>query len=336
MFGNKKTIDFLAIGDIVVDAFITLKDAHIHNKLDNVSSELCVSFGDKIPYESVDVVYAVGNSPNAAVSASRLGLSSALLASVGDDENGKKCLDAFKKDGVITDYINIDKNLETNYHYVLRYGVERTILVKHQDFVKKLPKNLPKIGWIYLSSLGTNTLEYHKEILEFLKQNPDTKLAFQPGTFQMKLGLEKLGDIYKRSDIFFCNLEEAQRILNTTEGDVKILIKKLHFLGPKIVCVSDGPNGAYASDGINIFYVPQYPDTGPLVDRTGAGDAFASTFTSMIALGKNVEEALAYAPINSMSVVQYIGAQKGLLNMAKLEDLKKNAPASYAVKVLNK
>lgn len=336
MFNNKKTIDFLAIGDIVVDAFITLKDAHIHNKLDNLASELCVSFGDKVPYESVEVVYAVGNSPNASVSASRLGLNSTLLASVGDDENGKKCLDTLKKDGVNTEYINIDKNLETNYHYVLRYGVERTILVKHQDFRKNLPKNLPKIKWIYLSSLGTNTLEYHKEILEYLEQNPETKLAFQPGTFQMKLGLEKLGGIYKRSDIFFCNLEEAQRILNVNDGDIKVLIKKIHFLGPKIVCISDGPNGAYASDSENIFYVPQYPDTSTLVDRTGAGDAFASTFTSMIILGKTVSEALAYAPINSMSVVQYMGAQKGLLNMDKLEELRKMAPPTYIVKTLNK
>lgn len=336
MFGNKKTIDFLAVGDIVVDAFITLKDAHVHSKIDTVSSELCVSFGDKIPYESVDVVYAVGNSPNAAVSASRLGLNTALLASVGDDDNGKKCLESLKKDGVNTEYIAVEKNLETNYHYVLRYGVERTILVKHQDFTKTLPKNLPEVKWIYLSSLGSNTLEYHNQILEYLKNHPYTHLAFQPGTFQMKLGLEKLGGIYKRADIFFCNLEEAQRILNETSGDVKILIKKLHFLGPKIVCISDGPNGAYASDGENIFYVPQYPDTGALVDRTGAGDAFASTFTAMLAMGKSVPEALAYAPINSMSVVQYIGAQKGLLNMDKLENLRKNAPVNYAVKTLNK
>lgn len=336
MFNKKKTIDFLAVGDIVVDAFITLKDAHIHSKLDNIASELCVSFGDKIPYESVEVVYAVGNSPNAAVSAARLGLSSTLLASVGADENGKKCLESLKKDGVDTEYIAIEKNLETNYHYVLRFGVERTILVKHQDFPKFLPKNLPEIKWIYLSSLGSNTLKYHQEILDYLKEHKETRLAFQPGTFQMKLGLEKLSEIYKRSDIFFCNLEEAQRILNVSDGDVKILIKKMHHLGPKIVCISDGPNGAYASDGENIFYVPQYPDTGTLVDRTGAGDAFASTFTAMIASGKKIEEALAYAPINSMSVVQYIGAQKGLLNKDQIEKLLAAAPAEYKVKTLQK
>ena len=97
-----KDIDFLAIGDIVIDAFIKLKDAHIHCKLDNVASELCVPFGDKIPYESLTVVPAVGNGPNASVSASRLGLNSALVTHIGDDQHGEDCLNTLKRDNVIT------------------------------------------------------------------------------------------------------------------------------------------------------------------------------------------------------------------------------------------
>src|SRR3989339_1595459 len=81
-------IDFLAIGDIVIDAFIRLKDAHVHCKIDSDACELCVRFGDKIPYERVEVVRAVGNSPNAAVSAARLGLKSAVITNLGDDQNG--------------------------------------------------------------------------------------------------------------------------------------------------------------------------------------------------------------------------------------------------------
>lgn len=72
-----------------------------------------------------------------------------------------------------------------------------------------------------------------------------------------------------------------------------------------------------------------YPDPADPVDRTGAGDAFASTFTAAIALGFTPAEALAWGPINSMSVVQYIGAQKGLLSRAQLEEFLKNRPAEY-------
>ncbi len=330
-----KKIDFLAIGDITTDAFIKLKDVHVHKGIDDSeSSELCVRFGDKVPYESVDVIHAVGNSPNAAVAAARLGLFSAVLTNIGDDQNGADCLASLKRDNVITDFVQTETGKLTNYHYVLMYGAERTILIKHTEFDYKIPENLPEIGWIYLSSLADHSLPYHLEIGEYLKNHPETKLAFQPGTFQIELGIEKLKDIYMHTEIFFCNVEEAEKILNIKNKDIHVLAKGIHALGPKIVSISDGPNGAYASDGTNIWFIPMYPDVGTTISRTGAGDAFSSTFTVAIALGKTIPEALSWGPINSMSVVEYIGAQKGLLSKEKLEDYLTNAPESYKIRAL--
>ncbi len=327
-------IDFLAIGDIVVDAFIKLKDAHVNCKVDTNACELCVTFGDKIPYEDVEVIYAVGNSPNAAVSASRLGLNTYLVAHVGRDDDGDKCLKSLKNDGVKTKYVERVRGKKTNYHYVLSYEVDRTILVKHTDFDFKLPK-LGEVDWIYLSSLASNTLPYHHEIAAYLKSHPETKLAFQPGTFQIKLGTDVLKDIYTRTEVFFCNLEEAQKILSMNTTDIKALADGIHKLGPKIVAISDGPNGAYASDRENVWYIPLYPDISAPKERTGAGDAFASTFTAALALGKSIPEALSWGPINSMSVVQYTGAQRGLLLRAKLEEYLKSAPEDYKPKKIN-
>ena len=62
---------------------------------------------------------------------------------------------------------------------------------------------------------------------------------------------------------------------------------------------------------------------------TGAGDSFASTFTSALALGKSIPEALMWGPVNSMSVVQYIGAQEGLLSRSQLEKFLREAPDNY-------
>ncbi len=330
MTNKEGKIEFLAIGDIVIDAFIRLKDAEVHCKVDNTACELCVRFGDKVPYESVDVIYAVGNSPNASVSASRLGLSSVLVANIGNDKNGADCLESLQKDGVITDYILKEDGKKTNYHYVLLYEVDRTILIKHEEFNYKMPE-INEVGWVYLSSLAENSLPFHDDIIAFLDKHPETKLAFQPGTFQMKFGKEKLKKIYERTDVFFCNLEEAERILEIENRDIKVLAKGIHDLGPKIVCISDGPNGAYASDGTDMWFIPMYPNTGKAIDRTGAGDAFSSTFTVALALGKTVPEALSWGPINSMSVVLEIGAQRGLLSREKLEDLLAKKPEHYKV-----
>ena len=108
------------------------------------------------------------------------------------------------------------------------------------------------------------------------------------------------------------NREEAVTVGGGNHEDVHDLINKLHELGPKIVVVTDGPGGAYASDGQNYFKMPLYPDPAPPVDRTGAGDAFASTFVAALAKGLSLEDALRWGPINSMSVVQKVGAQAGL------------------------
>jgi sugar/nucleoside kinase (ribokinase family) len=335
-----KKIDFLAIGDTVIDAFIKIKDAHVHCNIDKEGCELCLRFGDKIPYESVTVLPAVGNSPNAAVAASRLGLSSALMTNIGGDQNGKDCLSVLENEKIDTTFVKINLDKITNYHYVLWYDIDRTILIKHQEYDRKWldtkeASELSIPSWIYLSSLGEDSLAFHTDISDYLKRHPEVKLAFQPGTYQIKFGVENLKDIYQRTEIFFCNLEEAQRILKIENEDVLTLSKGISNLGPKIVVISDGPKGAYLYQNEELWYSPIYPDIAPPVERTGAGDAFSSTMTCALALGKPPLEALTWGPVNSMSVVQYVGAQKGLLNREKLEEYLKVAKEDYKVKKIN-
>ncbi len=323
--------DFVAIGDIVVDAFLELNKeaADVSQDMDTGRFTLHMPFGSKLPYERVDIISAVGNSPNAAVSAKRLGLRTALVSNLGHDRDGKDCLEALRHEGIDTEYVKIHEGKHTNYHYVLRYGPERTILIKHEVFPYTLPDFAVPPRYLYFSSIGEHGVPYHHEIAEYVK-NHDTKLVFQPGTFQIKLGYEALKDLYQVTEIFFCNKEEAQEILSTTEQHVPTLLRKFKELGPKLPVITDGPNGAYVVDEEDqAWFMPMYPDSKPPVDRTGAGDSFASTFTAAIALGKTPAEALTWGPVNSMSVVQYIGAQAGLLSIEQIESYLENRPASY-------
>ena len=330
---NNKQLDILAIGDIVVDAFIKLKDAEVNCDENKENCRLSVRFGDKVPYESVEICNAVGNASNASVSASRLGLSSALLTYVGGDQDGKDCVAELEKNNVGTSFIRTEKDRKTNYHYVLWYDVDRTILVKHETFDYNLG-DIGKQKWIYLSSLGENSLEFHNQISDFIETNPETKLAFQPGTFQMKMGTETLSRIYKNTEIFFSNVEEAQLILNEKSRDLPTLMKGIASLGPKKVVITDGYNGAYAyetkDNNSESWFMPIYPHT-PF-ERTGAGDAYASTVVSALILEKDLSEALTWAPINSMSVVLQVGAQKGLLTKEKIEEYLQKAPADYKLR----
>ncbi len=326
--------DFVAIGDITVDAFIELskEDARVMVDEKTGRKQLVMNFGEKLPYENVTVVNAVGNSPNAAVSAHRLGLRSALVTNLGHDRNGTDCLTQLRKEGVDTDFVKVHEGKKTNYHYVLQYGAERTILIKHETYPYVLPNFATPPKFLYFSSIGADGLQLHFDIADYLKEHPETKLAFQPGTFQIRLGKEKLKDLYEHTEIFFCNKEEAQQILHTDSTDMKELLLRMRDIGPKLPVITDGPNGSYALEGNDAWYMPMYPDPKEPISRTGAGDAFASTFTSAIILGNDVKTALAWGPINSMSVVQHVGAQAGLLTRETLLSYLKEAPSDYVPK----
>lgn len=322
--------DFLAIGDTGTDAFIKLVTPSAHIDIDKGKREIALAFAAKVPYEEVYVIPGVGNSANAAVSASRLGLKSALVANIGDDYFGKECLNVFKKEKVETKFIKKHKGAKTNYHYVLWFDDDRTILTKHQKYERELPRiDDPK--WIYLSSLGGDSLPFHRELEDYLQKRLDVNLVFQPGSYQITMSKE-LGGTYKRAKVVIVNKEEAQTILGTDADDIKKLLEGMKKLGPEIAVITDGVKGAYVSYDGEDWYMPPYPDPKPPLERTGAGDAFASAFVSYLCMGMNVLDALRRAPINSMSVVQYVGAREGLLSKDKLEEYLKNAPKDYELK----
>lgn len=325
---NNKQFDLLAIGDITIDAFIKIKDAQVNCDINHEHCKLCFGFGDKVPYESVTICPAVGNGPNAAVCASRLGLTSAVLTYVGDDQNGKDCIAELQKNNVDIEHVHVVENKHTNYHYILWYDIDRTILVRHEDFKYSLEGVTPP-KWIYFSSLAESSFDFHFELADFIEKNPETKLAFQPGTFQIKAGAKTLEKIYKNTEIFFCNVEEAQKILSEESRDLPTLLEKMATLGPKIVVITDGFEGAYFFDtrSSNKYFMPIYPHTP--IERTGAGDSYSSTIVSSLALGKTLEEAIVWAPINSQSVVQQIGSQKGLLTQEKIQEFLNKAPNDF-------
>jgi len=315
----EKQIDILAIGDLATDVFIKIKEAEAKCDLDGEHCKLCLNYGGKVPYESAEVCHAVGNSSNFAIGTSKLGLSSYLVSYVGGDITGKENIEKLKEDNVHTDYINTINDLESNYHYVLWYGKEHTILIKHTEFPYSFPVLKQEPKWIYLSSLASNSVTYHEEIIEYIKSHPSVSLAFQPGTFQIKLGTETLSSIYKNTKVFFCNYEEAQKVLNTEEKEVSKLVKMIYELGPKMVVITDGENGAYSYDGNEILFIKAFPSDS-FVESTGAGDAFSSAFMSAIFLGKDISTALTWGATNAVSVISYVGPHKGFLNREQIEE----------------
>lgn len=323
--------DVISIGDVVTDAFIKLVDNQ--ERIENYHNEpsICMPFGTKIPYDHLEVIEGVGNAANAAVAFARLGLKSSFVTNVGGDQYGRDIINALGKSGVDHRFIRINPDKKSNYHFVLWYKEERTILIKHEEYDYHWPHmqsaEVPR--WAYFSSISEHAMPYHDQVADWLEQNPSVKLAFQPGTFQMEAGVERLKRIYARSEVLALNREEAARVTGGNHDDMHDLLNRMHQLGAKVAVISDGPNGAYASDGQQRLKMPIYPDPAPPFERTGAGDAFTSTFVAVLAKGKSLDDALRWAPINAMSVVQKVGAQAGLLSEPELEAWLVKAPEWY-------
>ena len=314
--------DIVSIGDTTIDNFIELHEATVHCNLNHADCELCLSYANKIPYENL-IVQPAGNSTNNAVGSARLGMKNAFVTSVGTDEQGKVIINELHKEGVDTQFIHITKGAKTNCHFVLVYRGERTILIKHNKFDYKLPQTLDT-EWIYFSSMAAGTEKFHKEIEKFLLKHPKIKLSFNPGTFQMRMGLKKIGGLYKRTEILFLNREEAQLVTLQTTRDIRILISHMHKLGAKIAVITDGRDGSYASDGKTIWYMSEYP--GPRIEATGAGDAYGTAFTAAIFYGKSVPEAMCWGTVNGGNVVLYTGPHKGLQNKQQIEAYMRKHP----------
>lgn len=320
----------LAIGDIFTDAFIKLNEEVTRVETDeNGEKRLSLPLGSKPPYDGVEIVQGVGPAPNAAVSTARLGVKTGLISFLGDDQVGKDAIDYLKGEGIITDLISMQEGLKTSYYYVLRYGAERTILVKNEAFAYTWVDPAEEPEWVYLALMSEASWEFHEGLLRYLNAHPSVKLAFQPGTFHFKWGVEKLADLYRRTHIIVLNREEAVDVTGQSYDSIRGLANALHELGPQKVVITDGPNGSYASYDFKLVTIPNYPDPAPPTDRTGAGDAFASTIVAALALGETMDTALTWAPINSASVVQKLGAQAGLLHREEVEKFLNEAPDWY-------
>lgn len=325
----------LAIGDIFSDAFIKLKEEHtrIDTEPDG-SKRLSVAFGAKIPYDHVDLVHGVGPSPNAAVSFARLGLRSGLMTYLGDDEHARQSMEYLQSEQVDTSTIHQEEGKQSSYWYVLSFNADRTMLVKNEGFVYDWREPSQAPDWIYLSQISSESWDLHEHLLAYLEQHPETKLVFQPGTYHFAWGAEKLKSIYARAHMAIMNREEAAEVVGLSRESVADVAKAMHELGPEIVVITDGPDGAYASDGNRLVQMPNYPDPEEPKERTGAGDAFASTFVAAVALGNDIDTALSWAPINSMNVVQHVGAQKGLLSRDEVLKYLAAAPEDYRLTTL--
>ena len=240
--------------------------------------------------------------------------------------------------GISTDAVVVDKDENTGISVILlSFQGDRTVLahrgpnatISEKDIDFNMIKNSK---WLYIAPLNGESTEVLDKIADFAEEN-DVNMAINVGTSSIKRGEQYLDKILKTAEVVVMNAEEASMLTKIqvrpdtkTEkfSDCKIhpdiikMLKHLKSTNAKIVVITDGGNGAYAYDGDTFYQCDEFP--AKVVSTLGAGDAFASTFVSVLhQSGWDIEKSLKYASINAASVVGKFNAQDGQLSFAEIE-----------------
>lgn len=319
-------LDILTIGHTTLDIFVQVPEAHIHCKLDTNLCELCLNYGDKIVVEKIETSLG-GNAANSACGLSKLGFNVGILTCLGKDEEGGKIVKWLEGFLVESDWVVQSDEGRTDQSVILTYQGERTILAYHSPWVYKFPRDFPQTKWVYLTSINENFTAFHQELLNYFGSlgHKAPKLAYNPGSHELKAGIEKNLEVLKICEVLILNKEEAQSWVGSnvrplTRLDlIKDLLQKLQGWGPKIVVITDAQNGSFAYDGKNFYEQEIYPVK--QVEMTGAGDAFSAGFLGAFLDGQDIQTALKWGNVLASSIIQKTGATQGLLTKTELLEI---------------
>lgn len=294
---------------------------------------LAFEYGAKVNVKEVYFTLG-GGACNTVISFSRLGLKTATLISVGDDDNGKAVLKSLREERVDTKFVQTRKDLKTAFSFILTGGKykEHTAFLfrgasNKLDFKEKDLAKF-KTDWFHISHLsGSNWKKLMNTAVRKVKKE-GIKMSFNPGNEQLAAGKKGLKNILKATEVLILNKDEAIELVvsgvDYLKGDKKSLNKTSNLLkilkewGPKNVVITEGKKGASAYDGHRVYRAEAFGKK--VVDTTGVGDAFGSSFVAGLIIKKgDIKKALKYGVINSGSVVSEVGAQNGLLKRKQIE-----------------
>ncbi|HBT80802.1 MAG: PfkB family kinase, nonfunctional [Candidatus Yanofskybacteria bacterium GW2011_GWF1_44_227] len=308
--------DVVVIGSATKDVFLDVKKIK-PTKSDEFTTgqALCFGFGSKIAIDSM-IFTSGGGGTNAATTFARQGFKTACVSVIGNDFNGQELLDELNRENIDTEYFQKHDDDHTAYSVILvSEGGERTILSykgegQHFD-VDKIDFNLLDTKWLSLNSLGGHFDLFKKSIDWAVSRG--ISVAMNPGTKELALGLEVIKPLLKNCRIISMDQEEAANLTGIPFSDERKLFNFMDEIIDGIFIMTKGPGGVSVSDGKNI-YSAGIPDS-PVIERTGAGDAFFSGFVSEYIRSSDIPRAIQLGTANATAVVQHYGGKEGILRI---------------------
>jgi len=318
----------IAIGDTTVDIFLHFLDNNQEIRVNDQTREFCVKYGEKIDVDSC-VTSIGGNAANVAVGLSRLGVSTALAAEIGNDGLSALILSGLQKENIDNSFLLQTPDKSASLSVGINFNGDRTIFtdrpVKDHSFAFE---KMQDTKLIFLTSLGLEWKHVYEQTLRLIEEK-QIPLAFNPGSLQLHGDKDLLHRVVAKTTVLFVNKEEAEQLLfgqepeKSSDSDeyVNGLLEKLTAMGAKMCVITNGSHGVYVLDEAKKHYfLPAAPVA--IVEKTGAGDAFTAGFLAAWYTGLSIEKAMQWGVANSASVIGKVGAQAGLLKLNEITNYK--------------
>jgi len=290
-----------------------------------------VFFGEKIPVEGETilgknfVIGPGGKGSNQAVAAAKAGAKTFFISKIGDDQFGSMATEIYENSGVDYSNVIISKDHSTGAAGILVNegtganainvfpGAAGAITIEDIDKAEEAIKN---------SSIFLTQLEAPKDVVTYALKKAhslNVKTILNPAP-----AAEIDESLFSMIDYFTPNETEASFYVDhnvETHEDAEKAAMQLLEKGIKNVVITLGEKGAFFANNEEKFSLPVVNLANPVVDTTGAGDAFNAGFAAALTNGQNIKDALKFASATAGLSTTKIGTANSMPSREEIDKL---------------
>ena len=292
-------------------------------------ADICF-FADSIPVAGQTILgdkYLIGpggKGSNQAIAAARAGGEVSFISKVGRDNYADLAISLYKDSGINYDGLEIEENESTGSAGILinRKTGENAINVV-PGAAGTIGKNLidKNLNIIKNSKIFLTQLETPKDVTlyalkEAKSQNCITILNPAPSS-------EIPDDYFQYFDFFTPNETEASFYFSKpvkNEDDCKVAGNFFLEKGVKNILITLGEKGCYFKNGDEEFLMPASKLNKPVVDTTGAGDAFNGALSVALSQNKTYKQSIEFANLVAGISVTREGAANSMPTKKEIEE----------------
>jgi len=277
--------------------------------------------------------HVAGAEANVAVGAVRMGLTSGLISSVGNDEFVKLIIQSLRGEGVDVTQIKTDGAALTGVYFVQRGyprpGRSAVLYYRRGSAASRLGADdvrasyIKGAKWLHLTGITPALSDSCRSACEKafeIAQKSGVKISFdtniRPALWDSRDARSVLLPMVSRADLLFTDPDDSRVLVG--EGEPSRAARRLMELGPATVVIKLGGEGAHAFTAKGAFKQKAFEV--PVVDPIGAGDAFAAIFISGIVKGWSISRCLQAAAVAGALVITTRGDVENIPSEPEIQE----------------